>query len=186
MHIENVTLPDSRTGVFKMKPVSPEVGIVQLRRWGLAGARAGSWARLNLQNGTELVYMDLVPRDVVFDDSLGDDAVYTPSKLRAVVIGGLRTHAGFQGKGYASFFLKKVIEVLKRGKWDIICNFVLDERLTFFLERGWEAVEDVPVKIRQPGNVIVDLPEQFTFVVYKLQDHVTMPEEKVDYQGLPA
>jgi len=185
VHIENITLPEGDAAVFKMTPLSPETGMIPLRRWGLIGARAGAWARLALAGGTEAVYMDLVPRDVVFD---GDEAVYAPITYKAVVFGGLRTHDGFQGKGYATVLMMKVIEVLKKeGEIDFICNFVLDERLSFFLERGWEAVdEDVKVTILQPGNKTVLLPDKFTFVVHKLKDSVDMPTETVEYKGLPA
>jgi len=181
---KEITLPDGKIGIFRMSEVTPESGTVSLRRWGMIGARATGNAMLHV-DGTRVVFMDLVPREVVFD---GMKSLYGEEKrYSACVFGGLRTNDDVRGRGYASTFLAEVIQELsKRAEQQLVCNFVLEERLSFFLDRGWNAVgPEVKVTIYQPGS-IVPLPEKFTFVIYKLRVSVDMPEETVEYLGLPA
>lgn len=173
---KHIPLPDGKAGIFRMTAITPENGTVHLRRWDMVGAKATGASTLHL-DGEQVVYQDLVPREVIFDGE----------QYSACVIGGLRTNSDMRDRGYATALLKEVIiELKRRGEQDLICNFILEERLTFFLERGWEIVdEDVKITVQQPGAT-VPLPSKFYLGVYRLKDSVVMPQNTVEYMGLPA
>ena len=197
---------DGQTGEFRMTSLTPERGQVNLRRWGMVGARATSFARLFV-DGNEAVFMDLIPRDVIFDGFI--ESIYSEDEHRfhACVIGGLRTVPGLRERGYATALLTEVIAALRaQGTIDFICNFVLAETLDYFLKLGWEAMPDtVKVTILQPVSgpsvarsqpvgptggwgAAVPLPDKFTFMVYPLKAHrwSSTPKESVEFMGLPS
>jgi hypothetical protein len=185
LHNETIVLPSGESANLKMTlPITPENGIIHMQRWGMSGARATSWARMNLQGGATVCYMEFIPREIVFDGFA--DGVYTEDRpLNGVIIGGLKVPGEYRSQGIASVFLAKIISILKNmTDFDLIFNFVLDERLSFFIERGWEAVED-DVDVRFVLKDKVDLPPEFTLIIHPLKS-LEMPKKSVEILGLPA